>query len=139
MDGVVWTLAIGSDGKIVLGGNFQKVNLGSRPCVARLNADGSLDASFDAGAGVAGGAVHVLAALPDGGILIGGNFTSVQDQNRSGIARLAANGAVDLAFNAGVEGEVDCLAIQSDGGIVLGGDFVAVGGTSAQPAGATQK
>jgi uncharacterized delta-60 repeat protein len=128
VDGVVWGVAILSDGKTVLGGSFRNVDLRSRPSVARLNTDGSLDTSFDAGTGVAGGPVHALAALPDGGVLIGGDFTSIQGQARSGLARLGANGTVNLAFNAGVEGEVDCLAIQSDGRIVLGGDFVAVAG-----------
>ena len=48
-DGVVHAVAAQSDGKVLLGGNFTHINGTVRNYLARLNADGSLDASFDPG------------------------------------------------------------------------------------------
>ncbi len=46
--GVV-TSALQSDGKILIGGFFTTVNGSQRNRIARLNADGSIDQSFDPG------------------------------------------------------------------------------------------
>ena len=43
----------------------------------------------------------VVALQPDGKVLIGGGFTTVNGTNRSGIARLNANGSLDSSFNPG--------------------------------------
>src|SRR5437867_438108 len=48
----VRALATQSDGKTVLGGDFDHVNAVRRPGIARMNADGSLDRLFDPGNGV---------------------------------------------------------------------------------------
>lgn len=125
MDGAVASVALQPDGKVLLGGSFSSVDLRSRPSVARLNADGSLDTSFNAGNGVAGGSVQTLALLPDGKVLIGGDFTSVQGQARSRIAQLNADGTLDTSFDPGsaVNGVVNDLIVQSNGKVVLVGGF----------------
>ncbi|MFO1498956.1 MAG: hypothetical protein U1G07_11290 [Verrucomicrobiota bacterium] len=43
----VWTIALQADDKILIGGSFTKVNGVERNYLARLNADGSLDPTFD--------------------------------------------------------------------------------------------
>src|SRR6476661_10458380 len=40
---VVWSMALEPDGKILVGGWF---NIGGEACVARVNADGTLDTAF---------------------------------------------------------------------------------------------
>jgi uncharacterized delta-60 repeat protein len=67
----------------------------SRPGVARLNADGSLDAGFDSALGLSfltgSGSLGVgfkLAGLPDGKILIGGFFNTAGGIHRARVARL---------------------------------------------------
>ena len=57
------------DGKILIGGNFDTYNGTTRNKIARLNADGSLDTSFDPGAGT-NTSFSRLALQPDGKILI---------------------------------------------------------------------
>lgn len=91
-------LARQPDGKIVIGGDFTQFNGIIRNRIARLNADASLDSSFDPGAGVTGGSqlnngVFDIALQPDGNILIAGNFTQVNGVARAGVARLIGGAA----------------------------------------------
>jgi hypothetical protein len=56
----VEALAVQSDGRVLIGGDFTTVNGVSRGRIARLNADGSLDTTF--GNGLAGASGHVRSA-----------------------------------------------------------------------------
>ena len=67
-------MALQADGKIMIGGNFTSFNGTSRYHIARLNADGTLDNSFNPGLG-ADGTVWAVAIRADGKILLGGEFT----------------------------------------------------------------
>ncbi|HEY0737772.1 MAG TPA: delta-60 repeat domain-containing protein [Herpetosiphonaceae bacterium] len=122
-------LALQPDGKVLVGGMFTSVGGTARTNIARLNADGSLDTSFDPGTGV-DSFVHALALQPDGKVLLGGAFTSVGGMARSRIARLNADGSLDISFNPGANSTVRTLGVQPDGKVLLGGDFTSVGGTA---------
>lgn len=119
----------GQDGKAVIAGNFASVNGALRRGIARLNADGSLDGSFQSGlAGTLGGLgygpVNAVAPQEDGRIVIGGGFQRVNGETRHGLARLDSNGRIDEAFAALelLEGSyVSSLAIERDGRILVGG------------------
>ena len=72
-DGSVLALAVQADGKVVIGGEFTSVDGAARNNIARLDSDGSLDTTFDPGAGVGSdGNVAALAVQTDGKVLIGG-------------------------------------------------------------------
>jgi hypothetical protein len=47
----VRSLALQSDGKIIIAGKFDQLNGVPRAKIGRVNADGTLDASFDPGTG----------------------------------------------------------------------------------------
>ncbi len=115
----VSAVAVQSDGKVLIGGSFTTVDGVSRYYIARLNKDGSLDTTFDNGAGP-NNTVRCITIQNDGRILIGGQFTAVNGTSRGGIARLNSDESLDATFNAGA-GEVNCLALQPDGKILLGG------------------
>src|SRR6476660_7079466 len=70
--------------------------------LARAQA-GQLDLAFDAGPivhGTAGSSqVSAIALQPDGKILVGGFFTSVNGTSRNQLFRLNADGSLDLSFN----------------------------------------
>ncbi len=87
IDGTVSSVAVQQDSKVIVAGDFTQVNGMTRRGLARLHSSGSVDASFDPGAGP-NAEVKALAIQADGRILIGGSFTNVAGQSRSRIARV---------------------------------------------------
>jgi uncharacterized delta-60 repeat protein len=123
----VYAVAVQSDGKIVIGGNFTTVGGVTRNRVARLNSDGSLDTNFNPNVD---GNVYAVAVQSDGKIVIGGSFTTVGGVTRNRVARLnSLNGSLDTSFGDPYIGgvSVDAVAVQSDGKVIAGGTFTSVG------------
>jgi len=122
-DNSVSSVAVQPDGKVLIGGTFATFNNIARPRVARLNADGSLDAGFSTGSGPSGNVSQII-VQPNGKILIGGTFNSVNGVARGpGIARLEANGALDASFAPTYSLDITPgvrLALQPDGKILVG-------------------
>jgi len=151
----VFTVCAQPDNKIVIGGAFTAYAFVARNHIARLNADGSLDTSFDPGTG-ANDVVFASLIQPDGNLLIGGSFTSYNDTRRVGIARILPQGWVDTSFmdasynqfaglinhyydtnaitvdddQASLNSRNTCyaLALQADLNVLVGGVFNRVGG-----------
>jgi len=86
-DGTVEALALQPDGKVVVGGQFTSYGGTSRPRIARLNADGTLDTAFAPGAGF-DGTVEAVAVQGDGGVLAGGAFSTFAGSATPFVARL---------------------------------------------------
>ena len=130
IDGFVYALAVQPDGKVVLGGEFMQVGGLPLTRLARLNPDGSVDPTFQPGAG-ANNTVYALAVQPDGGILVGGNFTAINTTNLVRYARLRPNGAVDPVFQPGrgADNTVYSIALLPGGDIILGGAFHTISGS----------
>jgi uncharacterized delta-60 repeat protein len=120
----VRSLAVQADGKILMSGAFTTVGAVRRNRIARLNADGTLDISFNPNAN---GNVFSLAVQADGKILMSGFFTSVGGVTRNRIARLNADGTLDSTFNPNANDSVYSLAVQADGKILMSGVFTTVG------------
>lgn len=126
--GAVYALALQSDGKVLLAGDFTSVRGAARDGVGRLNANGTLDTSFAPNSGAAN-TIWAVATLPDGKTLVGGEFSSISGEPRAGIAQLSANGLADATFDPGLGINVDhgeyllSLAVQNDGRVVVGGNF----------------
>ena len=116
---------------------FTEINGTNRANLARLNTDGTLDTSFNPGTG-ANAAVRAIMVRTNGGIMIGGNFTSYNGTNRGCIAGLDADGNLDPAFNVGTgvffenPTLVDTFALQPDGKVLVGGHFDTYNGTGAE-------
>ena len=129
INGTVLAIEVQRDGKILIGGEFTSVDGVARINVARLNADGSLDRSFDAGVG-ADGSVRSIVIQFDDRILLAGLFTSVAGVDRRHIARVFSDGAFDSSFDpgAGADSAIYAVALQPDGKIVLAGDFTSFDG-----------
>ena len=84
-NGNVWSVAAQTDGKVVVGGSFTAVNGVTSNRIARLNADGTVDAAFSANLGTGpDNDVLSVAVQTDGKIVLGGWFTAV---NRTSSAR----------------------------------------------------
>ncbi|MBL0025168.1 MAG: delta-60 repeat domain-containing protein [Saprospiraceae bacterium] len=127
----VGTSDIQSDGKILIGGGFTTFNGISRNSIARLNANGYLDETFNPGLG-ANDWVGTSAIQSDGKIIIGGEFTSYNGTARNRIARLNTDGSIDTSFIPilGPNATVQTICIQNDGKIIIGGNFTSYNGAS---------
>lgn len=120
-------LARQPDGKIIVVGDFREAGGASRHCLARFLPDGSLDETFSSTNSFFElvGEVKALAALPDGGLVVGGEFERVNGAWREGLARLDAGGQPDPAFDARLNrgAVVNAVARDNDGRLVIGGLF----------------
>jgi uncharacterized delta-60 repeat protein len=115
-----------ADGKVLVGGGF--TNLATRTCtgIGRLNADGTFDSGFNAGAD---GSVYAVVVQSDGKILLGGIFNTLRGAARASLARLNADGSLDDTFNPAADSFVSSILVQPDGKIVVGGGFTSLGGS----------
>ena len=112
------------DGKLIVCGTFTQFNGNTQNRIARLNSDGTLDATFNPGTGFNMEA-RALALQADGKILVGGLFESFNGTTRNHIARLNADGSLDTTFDPGntFTDDIRKIAIQADGKIIVGGSL----------------
>jgi len=123
----VRSIAIQSDGKPIIAGNFTTYAGKSRNRVARLNSDGSPDATFYP-AGGANAVIQSIALDSNGKVLIGGDFVSFNGTPRNRIARLVASGTLDAGFDpgSGADALVRAITLDHDGRAVIAGSFTSV-------------
>lgn len=126
----VRAVTIQPDGKILIGGDFSQVGGLNRAGIARLNADGTPDTTFNALLN-GGAVVRAIALQRDGKVVIGGTFSSASGTLRNHLARVnGAGGVLDTTFDPNPNGRIDTLLLQPDGDILVGGEFTTVGATS---------
>lgn len=127
----VYCVAEQSDGRLVISGAFSTVNSTARNRLARLNANGSLDTSFNVGSGMTARA-NVIITLPGDKLLLGGLFTTNNGVAINRVMRLNADGTIDPTFSVGVgpDNGVQSMEVQPDGKILVGGDFTHWNGLS---------
>jgi uncharacterized delta-60 repeat protein len=118
----VKAIAVQTDGKIVLGGEFTTFNGQTVSRIMRLNSNGSRDTSF-LGTGF-NDTVNEIVLQPDGKIIVRGIFSTYNGIACEKIVRLNANGARDTSFTSALNtiAAYD-VALQSDGKILAGGNF----------------
>ena len=124
----VYSLSLQADGKILIGGTFSTVNSAAHNLLARLNADGTIDAAFSPVLQFSG-VVWKILAQSDGKILFGGSFVRVNGVVRGSIARVNPDSTLD-PFHPnpfGVNSNVEDIAIQTDGKVLIVGNFTWVG------------
>lgn len=109
MDGVVNEIVVQRDGKILIGGEFTKVGGVARSNVARLNANGTLDFTWNTA--LASFSFCNMLLLPDGKLLLASNGE---------LHRLYSNGVTDTTFQPAYSSSMNCMALQPDGKLLLG-------------------
>lgn len=135
-EGEIYAMIIQSDGKLVVGGKFESYNGSYHRNIMRLNADGAIDASFHDTMGTCNdrpvvyetqrwGEVTKMVQYPDGKIIIGGGFNWYNYALTGNLARISANGDLDLTFNPGTgfNNTVTSTAVLPDGKIMVAGNF----------------
>ena len=130
-NGLAAAIVVQPDGKVAIGGDFDRV--GDQPHFngARINVDGTVDAAFTPFFARGNtGAVWTIGLQADGKLLFGGEFPYVDSQRVFGLARLAFTGLLDSTFtwdSQFTNNLINAISLQPDGQILIGGGF-ATGG-----------
>lgn len=98
--GQINSIALQSDGKLIVGGSFTSFSGGTTNKLARVNSDGSLDAAFNTSVG-ADNSVRKVLVLPNDKIVMIGTFYNYNGVYRPLIARLNSDGVLDTTFDPG--------------------------------------
>lgn len=121
-------------GDLVIGGQFLNYKGNPGPRIARISGTNAAQVSaleFNPGTGF-NNTVLSMENAQDGGIWVGGQFTSYNGVNRGRIAKIAADGSLRTDFMAaplvGANNVVIAMAEQADGKLLIGGDFTFVNG-----------
>ncbi|WP_198652021.1 IPT/TIG domain-containing protein [Chitinophaga deserti] len=125
VNGRIYKSEVLPDGKILIAGNFTTYQGQPAPRIARLNADGTLDASFNPGSG-ADLLIYDFYIQPDGKIIVAGGFNRFNGVSANRVVRIMPNGAVDPGFSvgAGPDGnKIDQIGLLPNGAIILTGTF----------------
>jgi uncharacterized delta-60 repeat protein len=126
----IYSSAVQSEGKILIGGSFSTYNGTACKGIARLNTDGSIDASFDSSNGAvcnsSNATIYAIAVQTDGKIIIGGYFTKYGGVTQNGVTRLNSDGSYDTSFNSSKFGTtgggiVRAISVLPDSKILIGG------------------
>jgi uncharacterized delta-60 repeat protein len=116
---VVNVVALQSDNKVIIAGNFSTYNGVSTNKIVRINEDGTLDTSFTCSYPFSG-AISGIALQPDGKIIVAGNFTGT-------IIRLNTDGSKDTTFNTGnvftTNVTIYDIELHSNGNVYVAGEF----------------
>jgi len=114
---------------VLISGTFTTVNDTNRNCIARLNANGSLDSSFKPGAGPN----DLSLAVSPYKRMQGAHRGWVHHRQRHETQRIArsmptASAAVFIRHR--MNGAISSVAVQPDGKVLIGGPFTFINGTN---------
>jgi uncharacterized delta-60 repeat protein len=130
--GSISAFALLPDGKALVAHSFQYLRGNPVPArLVRVNADGTIDATFNAGGSGANSTVSAIVRQPDGRILIAGSFGTYNGTAISRVARLNSDGTLDGTFTPPTfDNSIFDLALLPGGRMLVGGAFQTVGGSS---------
>jgi hypothetical protein len=112
---------------LVIGGNFSIAGDAEASNLAVFDPVGAVWSSLGGGLD---GRVRAIAALPDGGLVVGGDFTRAGGLTAPYIALW--NGQAWKSLVSGMDQPVFAVAVMPDGDIVAGGQFATAGGLPAR-------
>jgi uncharacterized delta-60 repeat protein len=117
---VVNFIVLQPNNQLIIGGTFKKYGSTKTNQLARINANGSLDAAFNTKVGT-NGSIKKAVVGSSGKVIVIGNFTQYNGVNKNNIVRLNTNGQLDPTFNYTdtTPHEPTNLALQTDGKAVV--------------------
>jgi len=122
MSSFVYDFAVLPDNKVIIVGNMTNFQNTGIKYLAKLNADGSLDTSFNQGTGF-NYPIRTVGIQSDGKIIVGGDFTTFNGYAANYLTRLNTDGSKDTTFNPGgfgSSGIVTGLTVLADDKILAG-------------------
>jgi uncharacterized delta-60 repeat protein len=133
VSGVVYGVAMLPNNEALIGGIFSSFNgllaNNGDPInnIVLVDTNGNLDSSFSPVTG-ANDAIKSVVVTSGGQYIIGGDFTSFNNQPQGYVARLNADGSLDTSFSPTLNGPVESVVLQPDGKVLIGGAFTAING-----------
>jgi uncharacterized delta-60 repeat protein len=114
-----------ANGQTIAVGYFDQFSGTTAHHLVRLNANGTVDLTFNQGAG-ADDEITTVAPTAGGKLLIGGYFARYNNIPCNGLARLNADGSLDTSFNANLQtnSQISNIKVQPDGRILLAGNII---------------
>lgn len=114
-----------ADGKLVLVGGFSTFNGVPANRIVRINLDGSVDQTFNAGSGADNNITSITYNPVTDKIIITGSFTTYNGNSKKGVAMLNADGSLDGSFNFGTmaAGVATYAAQLNNGKVIVSGNF----------------
>ncbi len=125
------TLAVLSGGDVIAGGSFATAGGVAANGIARYNPSTGVWSAL--GSGVSGPlySIRALAVLPDGDVIVGGEFSTAGGVPASRIARVNPNTGVWSALGSGINATAWDVAVLPGGDVIVGGEFTTAGGVAA--------
>lgn len=120
------SIALQSDGKIIIGGSFTTYQGATQTYLIRLNPDGTKDSSFNIGSGFPFySVVESITIQTNGKILVAGNFNKFNGISQNRLIRLNSDGSKDTSFKIemGFDYNIHSIALQKNEKIIVGGTF----------------
>ncbi len=135
--GTISAIVVQDDGKIIVGGYYNKYDGITAESIIRLDTNGDIDPSFVTGSGFINREVYVMTLQDDGKVLIGGNFDSYNGaQGKRKLIRLNSDGTIDTDFGIGMgftgSSTVHVIEILANGKIIVAGNFMGFNSQSAR-------
>jgi uncharacterized delta-60 repeat protein len=124
-------IAVQTDGKFFLVGNFTSFGSVITRGIVRVNTTGTLDPSFNTGGGVdITNPISSVDVLADGKVLLSGFFGSYANAIHSGIVKINLDGAPDGSFapRLGNVGMITDMVVDAGDRIMVVGDFSFING-----------
>src|SRR5207253_2141435 len=119
-----------SPARIFIGGSFTSYNGNGSTRLARLNADGSFDSSFNVGTGADNTVSAIVYDSANSAVLIGGSFQNYNSAAVNRLARISATGAnagsrdgafvVGSGSTGGPNNTVNTIAFDANGNVLIG-------------------
>lgn len=112
-------IALQSDGKMIVGGDFTEYNGKPLGYITRLNTAGKNDNTFKTGTG-ANAAISNVLIQKNGKIIVAGNFTDYNGTPTKGLIRLNKSGSIDSTFKVtDTLFNIKSMVFQPDGKIIV--------------------
>jgi uncharacterized delta-60 repeat protein len=125
-DDEVKIIVLQSDGKILVGGNFNTYQGATCGGVIRLNINGSIDSSFNNTNVLGGNDCYSIALQSDGKVLVGG-LINLSGPIQKGLVRLNVDGSKDFTFipDASLNiYDIQSIILQQDSKFLIRGNYM---------------
>jgi hypothetical protein len=125
VNGLINAIVVNADDEVAILGDFNSAG----GMLARSLAVFDDNAQFVGSATIERpGDIHVLAAQPAGGMIVGGKFHREGAHVRHNILRLQSDGSLDTAWDSAINGQVHALAVDGAGDVFIGGFYTSADG-----------